>query len=88
VHLLVNFDLILHMNILIICILAGADIKEMQSKTMPEVINSGFPDQLTAISRIKKPIIAAVNGLAVRFIVFRSVLSILFISWVVVVNYQ
>lgn len=47
--------------------LAGADIKEMQSKTMSEVINSDFPEQLTAISKIKKPIIAAVNGLAVGF---------------------
>jgi len=63
-------------------VLAGADIKEMQSNTMPEVINSGFPDQLSAISKIKKPIIAAVNGFAVSFFfLFRSVFFlILFIS--------
>lgn len=40
----------------------------MQSKTMTEVIHSDFPQQLTSISKIKKPIIAAVNGLAVNFV--------------------
>jgi hypothetical protein len=70
------------MNNLILYVLAGADIKEMQSNTMPEVINSGFPDQLSAISKIKKPIIAAVNGFAVNFFfLFRSVFFlILYIS--------
>ncbi len=44
---------------------------------MPEVLNSGFPEQLSAISRIKKPIIAAVNGFAVRFFfLLRYVISI------------
>lgn len=72
-----KFYLISNINILIVRILAGADIKEMQSKTMPEVLNSGFPDQLSSISRIKKPIIAAVNGFAVRFFfILRYVISI------------
>jgi hypothetical protein len=64
--------------------LAGADIKEMQSKTMSEVINSDFPEQLTAISKIKKPIIAAVNGLAVSFFfLFRFILfmTYLLVRW-------
>ncbi len=72
-----KFYLISNINILIVRILAGADIKEMQRKTMPEVLNSGFPDQLSSISRIKKPIIAAVNGFAVRFFfILRYVISI------------
>ena len=37
----------------------------MQNNTLPRVINTGFLDQWSAISRIKKPIIAAVNGFAV-----------------------
>jgi len=43
---------------------AGADIKEMQNNTMAKVIGQGFLDQWSAVSRVKKPIIAAVNGFA------------------------
>jgi len=49
-----------------VCNLVGADIKEMLNTTMSQVLKSNFPDQLSAVSRIKKPIIAAVNGFAVR----------------------
>ncbi len=34
---------------------------------MPEVLRLDFPEQLTLVSKIRKPIIAAVNGFAVRF---------------------
>jgi enoyl-CoA hydratase/carnithine racemase len=44
---------------------AGADIREMQNNTLAQVVGSGFLDQWSAVSRIKKPIIAAVNGFAV-----------------------
>jgi len=43
---------------------AGADIKEMQNNTLSQVVAGGFLDQWSAVSRIKKPIIAAVNGFA------------------------
>lgn len=43
---------------------AGADIKEMQNNTLSQVVSGGFLDQWSAVSRIKKPIIAAVNGFA------------------------
>lgn len=48
--------------------IAGADIKEMQNSTMTQVIKSDFPSDLSVVSQIKKPIIAAVNGLAVSFV--------------------
>ncbi len=47
-------------------ILAGADIKEMQNNTLAQVVGQGFLDQWSAITKVKKPIIAAVNGFAVR----------------------
>ena len=47
-------------------ILAGADIREMQNNTLAQVVGSGFLDQWSAVARIKKPIIAAVNGFAVN----------------------
>ncbi|CAF2320137.1 unnamed protein product [Rotaria sp. Silwood2] len=59
-----KFYLIIYIDTLIVHILAGADIKEMQHKTLSQVLESDFPNQLSAASRIKKPIIAAVNGLA------------------------
>jgi enoyl-CoA hydratase/carnithine racemase len=66
---------------MIIRILAGANIKEMQEKTMSQVINSDFPGQLSVVSRIKKPIIAAVNGFAVCLsFLFKFVFLFLFIS--------
>ena len=69
------------MNILILFILAGADIKEMSDRTMPEVLRLDFPEQLTLVSKIKKPIIAAVNGFAVHFsFLFKSIFQSLFVS--------
>jgi len=47
------------------CTLAGADIREMQNNTLAQVVGSGFLDQWSAVARIRKPIIAAVNGFAV-----------------------
>lgn len=60
------FIFILFISTQTIRILAGADIKQMQQKTMSQVIDSDFPSKLSSISQIKKPIIAAVNGIAVR----------------------
>ena len=62
-----KFYLIFYINILTVYILAGADIREMHNNTLSQVIKSDFPDQLSVVSRMKKPVIAAVNGLAVCF---------------------
>ncbi|CAF0816146.1 unnamed protein product [Rotaria sp. Silwood1] len=43
---------------------SGTDIKEMQNNTITQIIHSDFSEKLSAVSKIKKPIIAAVNGLA------------------------
>ena len=43
----------------------GAAIKEMHMEKMPHVIKSDFPEELSVVSRLTKPIIAAVNGFAV-----------------------
>src|SRR5688572_28802937 len=44
---------------------AGADIKEMSTKSFVEVYDSDlFGTQIEAIGRIRKPIIAAVSGYA------------------------
>ncbi|CAF3633202.1 unnamed protein product [Adineta steineri] len=43
---------------------AGADIREMQNNTLAQVVGAGFLDQWSAVAKIKKPIIAAVNGFA------------------------
>jgi hypothetical protein len=50
-----------------VSILAGADIKEMQNNTMSQMVSSSFLDQWATTSKIKKPIIAAVNGFALSF---------------------
>lgn len=39
----------------------------MQNNTLAQVVGQGFLDQWSAVSRVKKPIIAAVNGFAVTF---------------------
>lgn len=46
---------------------AGADIKEMESLDFSKVYLGGFLSKWTAISRVWKPIIAAVNGFAVSY---------------------
>lgn len=43
---------------------AGADIKEMQNNTYPKNIRTNFLADWTNVTRIQKPIIAAVNGYA------------------------
>lgn len=49
---------------------AGADIKEMQNKQFHEVSSGGFLENWGQITEIRKPIIAAVNGYAVRRLVY------------------
>jgi enoyl-CoA hydratase len=44
---------------------AGADIKEMSSKTYPEMLKSNFfAGEAEAVARCRKPVIAAVSGFA------------------------
>jgi enoyl-CoA hydratase len=44
---------------------AGADIKEMSSKTYPEMLKSDFfAGEAEAVARCRKPVIAAVSGFA------------------------
>lgn len=45
--------------------LAGADIKEMSERTFSKNINENFLGNWSEIQKIRKPIIAAVNGFAV-----------------------
>jgi len=40
----------------------------MQNNKFAEVVGSGFLDQWSAVTKIKKPIIAAVNGFAVNLL--------------------
>lgn len=48
------------------CVLAGADIKEMQNRTFQECYSGNFLAHWNRVSTVKKPVIAAVNGFAVR----------------------
>ena len=43
---------------------AGADIKEMAEASLAEMLNNGFIELFDGLRRIKKPVIAAVRGLA------------------------
>ena len=43
---------------------AGADIKEMAEASLAEMLNNGFIELFDRLRRIKKPVIAAVRGLA------------------------
>ena len=43
---------------------AGADIKQMQSRTYPDVYREDFITKWEAITHVKKPVIAAVAGFA------------------------
>ncbi|VTJ91771.1 Hypothetical predicted protein, partial [Marmota monax] len=43
---------------------AGADIKEMQSRTFQDCYSSKFLSHWDQLTRVKKPVIAAVNGYA------------------------
>lgn len=47
------------------CALAGADIKEMKDRQFIENYSEDFLGHWTQITKIRKPIIAAVNGFAV-----------------------
>lgn len=44
---------------------AGADIKEMQNQTFQDCYSSKFLSHWDRLAQIRKPVIAAVNGLAV-----------------------
>ena len=46
---------------------AGADIKEMQKKEFSEVYKSNFLSHWSRVALTSKPVIAAVNGYAVRY---------------------
>jgi len=43
---------------------AGADIKQMQNKGFVECLSSGFLEHWNGVTKIRKPVIAAVNGYA------------------------
>ncbi|NWJ00188.1 ECHM protein, partial [Crypturellus undulatus] len=43
---------------------AGADIKEMQNNTFQQCYSTGFLDEWDRLSKVRKPVIAAVNGYA------------------------
>lgn len=43
---------------------AGADIKEMQNRTFQDCYSGGFLSHWDQLTRVKKPVIAAVNGYA------------------------
>uniref|UniRef100_A0A0N5AYA4 enoyl-CoA hydratase n=1 Tax=Syphacia muris TaxID=451379 RepID=A0A0N5AYA4_9BILA len=45
-------------------LIAGADISEMKDKNFSDVFLRGYLDQWDELTRIKKPLIAAVNGYA------------------------
>ena len=46
--------------------IAGADIKEMKDKTFSDAYRNDFLANWSRITQIRKPIIAAVSGYAVR----------------------
>ena len=46
-------------------VIAGADIKEMKDKTFADVYGNNFLENWSLITKIQKPIIAAVSGFAV-----------------------
>jgi hypothetical protein len=48
--------------------LAGADIKEMKDNVAIECYKTNFLGHWTDITKVKKPILAAVNGFAVRVV--------------------
>jgi enoyl-CoA hydratase/carnithine racemase len=43
---------------------AGADIKEMSTRTFPDTYYSDMLSEWSAVTRVRKPVIAAVNGFA------------------------
>ena len=45
---------------------AGADIKEMQNRQFPDVYRKNFLYGWNKLTEVRKPVIAAVNGFAVR----------------------
>lgn len=45
---------------------AGADIKEMQNNTFSDCFTGNFLNQWDRVAKTTKPVIAAVNGYAVR----------------------
>jgi hypothetical protein len=66
--------------------LAGADIKEMANTQFSTNYKTDFLGHWSQVSTIRKPIIAAVNGFAVRR--YSESYSLNFVSLVVAVNWQ
>jgi hypothetical protein len=48
--------------------IAGADIKEMKDNTFVDTYKTNFLGHWAEMTQIKKPILGAVNGYAVRYI--------------------
>lgn len=48
-------------------VLAGADIKEMANQTFAQVFTGNFLSNWEKVTKVSKPVIAAVNGYAVIF---------------------
>jgi hypothetical protein len=53
--------------VILTIILAGGDLKEMNDTSFIEVYQNGFLSSWDDILKIRKPIIAAVNGLVVSY---------------------
>lgn len=53
-------------SVLFIFFPAGADIKEMQNRTFQDCFSGNFLAHWNRVSTVQKPVIAAVNGFAVR----------------------
>lgn len=62
---------------------AGADVNDLLNNSYCEYVNESFITHYDRISYISKPIIAAVNGYAVRVIVYTSNVEILNDSFIV-----
>ena len=64
---------------------AGADIKEMADRRFADTFGGRFLEEWTEVSRLSKPIVAAVNGYAVRRRLSKSHVHC---SWAAAVNWQ
>lgn len=63
-------SLYLYVQISMFLFSAGADIKEMQDKTFSDCFTGNFLTAWNRLAKTTKPVIAAVNGYAVRKIFF------------------
>lgn len=60
----------------LLCLSAGADIKEMQNRTFQECYGGNFLAHWNRVSTVRKPVIAAVNGFAVS-VIFNWIFKVL-----------